>query len=229
MAPPGAVIAPSRPSSADEQYAHLYAIVTAFRAASPSPSGQIAVAAFLSAMTNFLRVFDALAAIGDLVKKDISGNIRKLGRASSRHGTHTLASLLAAEMSDAKFAKDIRAERGDGASSGAVALLWMKRTVQFVDGLLRRLLASPTASLADAARASYAVNLSLCHNFVTRGVFDTGLRFAPARDVFYANLGCRGDEAKARAGLQEMVDAVRPVLESVEEVLARHELETYIK
>lgn len=136
---------------------------------------------------------------------------------------------MTAELGDAKYAKLIRAEKGAGSDSGSVALLWMKRTIQFVDGLMRILVADMKATLPDAARKSYAGNLSLCHNFITRNLFDTGLRFAPARKVFYGNLGCGKDFARAEAGIREMVDAVDPVLKHLISLCKVHSLETYIK
>lgn len=220
------------PGSDAEKFAHMYAIVTAFKEAAPDGDGSVSVASFLSAMTKFLRVFDALASIGDLVKKDIEGNIQKLGRASAKYGAESLSDLLKTELDDAKYAKLIRAEKGAGCDSGCVALLWMKRTVQFVDGLLRNLLADTGATLPDASRKSYAANLGLCHNFITRGIFDAGLRFAPARESFYRNLGCGGDSGKAEKAekaIGEMVEAVGPVLENLVFLLKVHNFETYVK
>lgn len=63
------------PGCDEEKFAHFYGIVTAFKAAAPDGDGNISAASFLAAMTRFLRIFDALASLGELVKKDIEGNI----------------------------------------------------------------------------------------------------------------------------------------------------------
>jgi hypothetical protein len=220
----------SPPGGADaERFAHFYEIVVAFQAAAPGAGGDVPVATYLAAMNRFLRIFDALASIGDLVKKDIESNIQKLGKAASKHGAETLAAVLKSEMADASYARLIRAEKGAGCDSGTVAMLWMKRTMQFVHGLMGNLLADPAASLADASRKSYAGSLSLCHPWVTRGVFDTGLRFAPARKAFYSSLGGGNDPTKVESAIRDFVAAMDPPLEHLTALYRANSLEKYVK
>lgn len=149
--------------------------------------------------------------------------------AASKHGTPTLAAVLDAELADAKLATLIKAESGVGCDTGTVALLWMKRTMQFVCGMLATLVAEPATTLSTASRRSYASSLKLCHNFITRGVFDTGLRFAPARDAFYRNLAGGGDVSRVNAALAEFVTVFEPQLDGIVIMYKEKALEPYIK
>lgn len=212
-----------------QRFAHFNEITTAFEDAAPNSDDEVAIPEFLNAMLKFLRVFDALASIGDFVKKDIEGNIAKLGKAASKHGCATVTSLLSSELSDSASAQLIRAEKGIGSDSGTVATLWMKRTMQFVNGLMRNLLADSGCSLADAARKSYGENLGLAHPWVTRRLFDAGLRFAPARTTFYKDLGGGSDRTKIEKAIQNCFASMEPVLTNLLALYQRHELELYIK
>lgn len=153
---------------------------------------------------------------------------KKLGTAAARRGVDSIPALVNAELAEETYAKLIRKETGAGCDSGTVAVLWMKRTVQFVCGIIAGLLHDRTISLADASRASYAKTLRNCHNFVTRGVFDTGLRFAPTRDVFYKNLAGEGNAAKVNDGLRDFIDASSPALDVLIRLFKNNGLETYI-
>lgn len=65
-------------ADAAKKVAHFYEIVESFRRTIPTETDDVPVTAFLDAMTKFLRIFDALASpiYGDIVKKDVLGNIK---------------------------------------------------------------------------------------------------------------------------------------------------------
>lgn len=135
-------------------------------------------------------------------------------------------------MSDKKLQKLIKSESGVGSDTGTVALLWMKRTMQFVLGLLKALVTDASISLSSASRKSYAATLRYCHNFVTRGVFDTGLRFAPSRESFYKNLaggGAGADVGEVERALEEFLGVFEPVVEGIVGLYKEMGLEPYIK
>lgn len=212
-----------------KRFAHFKEICTAFQDSRPDVEGELAIPAFLNAMKLFLRVFDALGGVGDLVKKDIEGNIMKLGKAASEHGCASVTAVVKRELSDSDYAKLIRSEKGKGCDSGTVATLWMKRTIQFVSGMMQSLLADPDSTLADAARKSYAETLSLAHPWVTRRLFDTALRFAPARATFYKDLGGGSNRHLIESAIQECFDAMGPVLTNLIDLYKKDDLETLVK
>lgn len=133
------------------------------------------------------------------------------------------------EISDPKLLKLIKKESGIGQSAGTVALLWLKRMMQFVGGLLQLLVLDPAINLSSASRKSYSKSLSYCHNFVTRGIFDTGLRFAPTREVFYANLAGGAPLEEVTKGMQEYLSVFKPLLDGIVALYLEKGLEPYIK
>lgn len=155
---------------------------------------------------------------------------QKLQIAAIKHSASTLENVLDEEAKDPKLKKLIKSESGAGAESGTVALLWMKRTMQFVIGLLQQLVDDIKVTLSSASRKSYAASLKYCHNFITRGVFDTGLRFAPTRESFYKNLaGGSGDTSRVTPALAEFLGVFQPQLEGVVAMYKTKNLEPYIK
>jgi len=122
----------------------------------------------------------------------------------------------------------MKKESGAGNETGTVGLLWMKRMMQFVTGMLEHLMADPASTLSGASRASYAKTLRYCHNFVTRGVFDTGLRFVPAREAFFKNLGHGAPPEKVDEALKEFITIFSPMLKSIDSMYKKRELEPLI-
>lgn len=125
--------------------------------------------------------------------------------------------------------KLIKKESGAGAETGTVALLWMKRMMQFVLGMLKILVADEKASLSTASRTSYSKTLRYCHNIITRGLFDTGLRFAPPRDTFYTNLANGAPVDKVDAAMNDFIATFEPMLNGIDSMYKARSLETLIK
>lgn len=189
------------------------------------------VTPFLEAMTMFLRIFDAFSnkIFTEVVKKDVQGNINKFEAAAKATGGNTIDEVIEKEMSDPAYAKLIKKETGKGQSAGTVALLWMKRTMQFVCGMLKLLIEDTSTTLSSASRKSYGETLSFCHNFITRGTFDTGLRFAPSRETFYANLTGGQDVDKVDGAMKDFVTVFQPQLDGIVDLYKSRGLEPYIK
>lgn len=155
---------------------------------------------------------------------------KKLHTAAVKHSANTLEDVLDEEAKDPKLKKLIKSESGAGSESGTVALLWMKRTMQFVIGLLQQLVDDTGVSLSTASRKSYAASLKYCHNFITKGVFDTGLRFAPSRESFYKNLaGGADDTTRVTPALAEFLGVFQPQLGGIVAMYKERNLEAYIK
>lgn len=133
------------------------------------------------------------------------------------------------ETKDPKLSKLIKKESGIGCNTGTVALLWMKRTMQFVCGLLALIVQDASISLSAASRQSYAETLRHCHNFITRTTFDTGLRFAPTRETFYKNLTGGSDLERVDAALKEFLGIFKPQLDGIVAMYTGRGLETLIK
>lgn len=101
--------------------------------------------------------------------------------------------------------------------------------MQFVCGLLQLIVEDLSITLSSASRKSYAKTLRYCHNLITRGVFDTGLRFAPSREVFYKNLVGGSDVSKVDGAMKEFMEIFAPQLDGVVAMYKAKNLEPYIK
>lgn len=137
--------------------------------------------------------------------------------------------MIAAEIEDSKLSKLIRKELGEGQNTGTVGLLWMKRTMQFICGLLVLLLEDSSISMSAASRKSYSQTLKYCHNLLTRTAFDTALRFAPARETFYKNLTGGQDVSKVDQALREYLEVFKPQVDAIVELYDSKRLELLIE
>lgn len=123
----------------------------------------------------------------------------------------------------------IKNEKGAGVDSATCALLWMKRMMQFVLGMLKNLLDDPAATLSSASRDSYSKTLRLCHNFITRTLFDKGLLLVPARETFFKNLAQGAPLEKVEEAMKEYVTIFEPMLLAIDADFKKRELEPLIK
>lgn len=154
---------------------------------------------------------------------------QKLRAAAGKHTVDTLEEVINEETKDPKMLKLIKNESGVGGETGTVALLWMKRMMQFVCGLLKAIVTDSAISLSSASRKSYSSTLRHCHNFITRGAFDTGLRFAPSRETFYKNLSGGEDVARVGTALAQFLTIFEPQLNGIVTMYKAKSLEPYIK
>ncbi|KAL7534666.1 hypothetical protein ACHAWF_004914 [Thalassiosira exigua] len=128
-----------------------------------------------------------------LVARDYEGNVKKAERAyrASRKesGCASLASLLESE-------RERGAHRGSelGERSGAMGLLWIRRSLQFQSELYASL-ARGEVRPRDAAREAYDRHLSPYHGWALRRVFPASLSAMPEREAFLAKFaGVEADE-----------------------------------
>lgn len=148
--------------------------------------------------------------------------LQKLKKSLSKSGASTVGQVVTIEI-DKKILEQ------DRPNSGTLALLWMKRTMQFIAGLLHILTEDAAVSLASASRQSYSKTLRHCHNFVTRCAFDAGLRFAPNKATFYKNLTGDSDMQKVDEAMRDFVSVFKPQVDAIASLFHQHNLEPYIK
>jgi len=75
--------------------------------------------------------------------------------------------------------------------SAAIALLWMRRTLQFLGALMRRVLESDARPVAELAREAYAAELEPYHGWLLKGTFGVALGAMPSRVEFFERLAPR--------------------------------------
>ena len=114
--------------------------------------------------------------------------------------------------------------------SAAIALLWMRRTLQFNCALLDRLCSSGTLTMAEAAREAYAKELEHYHNWLLRNTFNMALNAMPRREEFFARLAPRVLGAARRerlcvAEIRECVGHMQVIIGAMRKLYADLDLE----
>ena len=97
--------------------------------------------------------------------------------------------------------------------SAAIAMLWMRRTLQFLGALLRRLAEEPTAPMGSLARSAYAQELERYHGWILRKTLSVGFGAMPGRTELLGRLapGAESAGAAERVCASEMKETVRLV------------------
>jgi len=156
-------------------------VMETFRRVEVLHDGRVVTSTFMDAVECFLKIFDIVggAFFTELVRSDMRNNMEKIHRACEKACVRTLQDMVSAEQ----------ATREEFEGSGTEALLWLKRTLQFILVLFSYMLTDDddTPLSASAARA-YEETVKPCHNWLLRNLFDAGLQCLPSRDDVYAEL-----------------------------------------
>lgn len=96
--------------------------------------------------------------------------------------------------------------------SAVMALLWIRRTLQFLAELMRQLL-DGKGTVTHLAREAYAVELERYHGWLLRNTFAVALSAMPSREEIFARLAPRGgtEDECARVCSAQLGEAVRVV------------------
>ncbi|KAA8496070.1 Glycolipid transfer protein [Porphyridium purpureum] len=162
---------------------------------------------FCASVVNFCLVFDALGAtFSQLVKSEMLTNVAKIEAACSKHGTKTMR-----EMTDTESQLGVAQEQ----SAGTVALLWLKRSLQFVLLLVDNIVLhrGDDFSLTRCALQAYDDSLRAAHNFLVIAVFRAALLALPNRELFFARLG--PSESLVRQDMCELLFLFRSKFEPI--------------
>jgi Ca2+:H+ antiporter len=103
-----------------------------------------------------------------------------------------------------------------GSKSCAKGLLWLKRAMQFIVGLVRGIGRGEDTS--TAVQEAYSTTLKPYHGMFSYGAFQTAFRFLPTSETLLAAVcgGGAADEASARAEFAAFAGAFTPLLEEVD-------------
>ncbi|KAL4217070.1 Pleckstrin y domain-containing A member 8 [Mactra antiquata] len=137
----------------------------------------IPVEPFLDSCKNLLPIFDKLNSTAFApVKMDFQGNIRKVRTKYSIHPEQftTLQSIILHEISK---------RQQNLPSSATMALLWMKRSLEFISGFLEEI-KKGEENLSSAATRAYTASLKPYHGWVVRGVFAVAVKALPYHHTF---------------------------------------------
>ena len=175
---------------------------------------------FLLAAYVMVTIFDVMPGMG-VVKSDIQGNIDKIWR------RQTSSSVPLLQMCDDEISAldgDVsRARQRDG--SVCTSLLWLKRALRLVEGILQQLVRHAGKSLRECANAAYASSLRLHHNFVMRSTFSVALNASPSRAEFMRKLSDE-TEADTLKTISRVVPSFTKLLDLIERHLVAQRIET---
>jgi len=181
--------------------------------------GALLLAPFVQAVDQFLGVFDALgAAFSEIVKGDMRQNLHKITCAAKKYKVESMQDMIELEVKDGIETQS---------SSGTEALLWLKRTLQFILRLIFRIVqcSGESLSLSETAVDAYDTSLRACHNWIFQQMFHAALLCLPTREQFFYSLGpC---EQSVRAEMTRFVHIFGPILRVAEEHYLASDLEQW--
>ncbi|KXZ52876.1 hypothetical protein GPECTOR_8g257 [Gonium pectorale] len=101
--------------------------------------------------------------------------------------------------------------QGDSTSC-TKGLLWLKRAMEFMCALLRRIHDDPTTPLGTVVYETYSTTLMQFHGFFASSAFTLAFKFVPSREQFMSSVG-GGPEVMAE--LLAFVNAFSEVLAEI--------------
>ncbi|KAL5005665.1 hypothetical protein ScPMuIL_016823 [Solemya velum] len=181
---------------------------------------------FLKACRSIVPIFDKLNSTAFApVKMDIQGNIRKI---QQKHDVHpekyrTLQKMVLCEMEDGQHHLS---------SSATVALLWLKRSLEFLHDFFKKICLGET-DLSLAAGNAYNSALKPYHSWVVRGVFAVAVKALPTRETFLSLL-VSSDEAvvdiplfqSLRTDMENQTEVLSVFLQILNDFYQRHSIDS---
>ncbi|CAG5130381.1 unnamed protein product [Candidula unifasciata] len=152
-----------------------------------SQEDQILVVPFLDACRHLVPIFDKLNSTAFApVKMDFCGNIKKIHQKYESNPSKftTLQSMVLTE---------VEGNQHTNSSSATCALLWLKRSLEFIREFLRECNSGST-DMSVCASNAYSRTLKLYHGWVVRGVFAMAIKSLPYRETFLSHLAAGSTE-----------------------------------
>ena len=188
------------------------------------------VGPLLDAIQKSLAYGDVFGPLMVLAVKNDEGNLRKARKAWEKYAEEdprramTLRGLL--EMEKEAGIHKPGAVLAD--PSAAIALLWMRRTLQFLGQCLSGVL-DDAASMNEVGANAYKIELEPFHGWLLKNTFAMALNGMPRRDEIYMRLGGHlpeeNREALLRAEVAECVHMLRQVADSMRNLFEQLGLE----
>ena len=176
---------------------------------------------FLRASYAIISIFDALPGMG-MVKSDMLGNCDKIWRHQTAE-PRTLQQMCVAEI-EALGGDADQARKRDG--SVCNSLLWLKRALRLIDGILKGLVRDATASMRDCCTSAYASSLKKYHNVVMRSAFGVAVNAAPSRAEFMRKLAPASTEAASLKTIGRLLASFSTLLDAIEGFLKEKRIES---
>ncbi|KAJ8903700.1 hypothetical protein NDN08_004801 [Rhodosorus marinus] len=155
-------------------------------------NGDMQVDMFVDAYKQILYVLDAFGSVFGIIKQDLKSQMAKTKEQCTRYGVDTLQKMA-----------DIDGKNGKGTQS----LIWLKRTLQFTEVMLTKMLTG--IALPEAVDYAYHNTLIYAHPFVVRAIAKN-IRFAtPDTQTFLSRI-YKPDTQLVSLGIAEFLISLRP-------------------
>ncbi|XP_030830101.1 pleckstrin homology domain-containing family A member 8 [Strongylocentrotus purpuratus] len=153
------------------------------------PDNSIPTQPFLDACTCIVGVFDALSPTAFApVKMDVNGNIRKLRQKLSSDPEMFM-------KLQAMVQQEVRTKTTQVKNSATDALMWLRRTLEFIQEFLSEILTGER-DMNLAATNAYGRTLKKYHGWVVRGVFALAAKAVPSMEYFLQFLAVHKEDAE---------------------------------
>ncbi|XP_077995698.1 glycolipid transfer protein-like isoform X1 [Glandiceps talaboti] len=180
--------------------------------------GKVETMPFLNAVENSTIPF--LELLGSTtfypVISDIKGNITKL---TKKYELDPVKHSTLHDMIDA----EIESKTAFRKNSATDALVWLKRTLEFIRGFIHNMVAGDESF--KGARLSYEANLKPYHSFLVHGVFSLVMRAMPYRKDIIKLLGQEADEETVLADTKDFMKLFDENIDAVIEIYKARDID----
>lgn len=175
---------------------------------------------FIEAALAITAIFDTMSGM-KMVKDDIVGNASKIKKNMTGAKDETLQSMVEKELEAA--GGDVKKATKEG--STALALLWLKRALMLIEGMLGAMLTSESMPLSDCVQVGYDKGLKMHHNFVMKGTFAVAVKAAPDRTKFMEQLAIGSTPEAVMTGLAKVYSKFTTTVGSIDTFLKQKKIE----
>ncbi|KAK9836470.1 hypothetical protein WJX74_001113 [Apatococcus lobatus] len=190
--------------------ASLFAKLAAEAAAVRDGQNHVRTQELLDVCRELLPVLDKFGTSFLIVRSDVGGNINRLAQRQAQDPVRY-------KIIDGIIDEEV-AQQQLGSSSCTKGLLWLKRAMEFVVALLKRLHDDHDVSLATAANEVYYATLYKYHGWITSSAFVLALKLVPSREAFLEKLGTPGKEMMEE--MQQFIMVFGSLLAQIHKFLA---------
>jgi Glycolipid transfer protein (GLTP) len=148
-----------------------------------------------------------------LVRSDVGGNIDRLAKRNSENPiaySYNIFQIIEAE---------VREEAHTGSSSCTKGLLWLKRAMEFLVGILQELNTHRDVSMNEAVSRAYAATLQPFHGWIVGSTFTLAFKFVPSREAFFEKLGIDENAEDHFTGMKLFSEEFGSILREIHDFL----------
>ncbi|AMD18707.1 HBL195Cp [Eremothecium sinecaudum] len=173
---------------------------TSFKDVPVGTDGGISSLEFIEASEGLIKLFNLLGNPAfSIIQRDLVTNINKL-----RYRLDTFPD-------DSKTLQDMVVnERAKGVKVASEGLLWLVRSLEFMEEAIRELVQDSDIELTNAFNKAYSRTLSRYHGVLVRPVFKLVMKATPYRKEFFARLG--PDQERVNRETRECLEALEKIV-----------------